>query len=118
MITEAFGINNTNDLGNQIIIPNFKQKKINLKKVNKKEDPFKIIQELDSIFEAFLDSIAKEVVNGPIISIKTIKDQEELKIKINKLESIIKDENFVETDEESYKLEEYYFMNILENFLL
>ena len=96
VVTEVFG-NHNQGLGGHVLIPIF-PKRIHLKRVNKKENPFKIFQDLDSVFESFFDAFAEGFNEDDKSSNKTNNSQKELKDQMHKLEDMIKDDNVVITN--------------------
>jgi len=86
VVTEMVGGNRR--LGEPIMIPIFhNSRRIHLKKVNKEENPFKVFQDLDSIFESFLDGFAQELHDDQ--QKHSHKEIKELKTEMEKLEDKI-----------------------------
>ena len=79
-----------------MIIPIFQNtKRINLKKAKGNENPFKIFQDLDRIFESFLDGFAEGVEED---FKKSPNIQNDLIQGLHKIEDLIKDDNVVVTN--------------------
>lgn len=104
VVTQVLGGDQNQHLGGQglgepVIIPIFSApRRINLKTVNKKENPFKIFKELDEIFESFLEGFARGIAEDMDHNNKTIHHQNEFKKQIDKLDEKIKNENIVVTN--------------------
>jgi len=97
VVTQVLGGGNHHNPNDPIIIPIFQNsRKIHLKRVNQPENPFKIFQDLDSIFESFLDGFAKGIAEDEIKHHN--KANKELKNQIDRMEHDIKHENVVVTN--------------------
>jgi peptidoglycan hydrolase CwlO-like protein len=101
-------------MGDPVIIPIFrKPRRIHLKKVSSEENPFKIFQDIDQIFESFLEGFAKGLDDENEHNKKTRSSQKDLKREIDKLEKKINQEdNIIVTNirDITNKSQEYFYI--------
>ena len=108
VVTEVIGPGHMGMAGGNgpVIIPIFRQpRRIHLKKVGKEENPFKIFQELDQVFESFLEGFARGLNDDDdgdkhqkAHKNANAKAQQELQHQIDKMEHDIKNEHVVVTN--------------------